>query len=254
MSTYLWLLAVVVGVHPLDATRKGPVPALPGISSRAAGSAGVAGRGTEDDAAAATETGEEALSRASRARRESYGKEGEEKYRILERAAQEYEAVTKSHAGEVQVVAEAWFRAGEIYRGLRRVEEAQRCFQAAVALVKAPEYAARAMNELGHLERRQKNHAAAIAFYRRVRTEFPGERQEGVRALTCGSITKMSRVACEPAPDEGVGRGEEAEVAVGPAFSPSAIGCSRCTAMSRVGRAAKRRFSRYSTVLCWRKT
>jgi tetratricopeptide (TPR) repeat protein len=133
---------------------------------------------------ASLEEGQSALEHASRTKRESHGKEAEEKYEILLRAVKEYEEVASMYSTLAEIAGEAWFRAGEIYRTVRRVEDAQRCFQAAADLVENSAFASRALNEIAHLHRRTDRFDEALALYESVEKKFPDERKECVKART----------------------------------------------------------------------
>lgn len=137
---------------------------------------------TESVGATSPPSAKAALQSASQTKRSSHGKKGEEKHAVLKQAAAEYEAVAKQYQGTP--AAEAWFRAGEIHRTLRQVERASHCFSQAAGQRDSTEFAARACNELGHLERRTKNYDSALQHYENVEKEFPDQRKEGIRSLT----------------------------------------------------------------------
>lgn len=139
----------------------------------------------------AAQAAEQALQAARDAKKLATGKKGEERHELLERCAAAYERAASGHPEVAVVVAEAWFRAGEIYRTLRNFEDSQRCFEASRKLSQIPTFAARATAELGHLHRRVKEYEAAIEFYQKVALDFPDERQEGVRALTWEGKTRL---------------------------------------------------------------
>ena len=122
---------------------------------------------------------------ASRLKRSASGKSAEEKHAALTAAAHEYERTAKASGLEPAFVAEAHWRAGEIWRTLRHEEEARACFEATTKLVAAePRLAAKAWLEIGHLDRRAKRYDAAIASYRRVLSLTPEQRRESAQALT----------------------------------------------------------------------
>lgn len=152
--------------------------------SRAPG-ARAAPEAPEDAPDAVVKQAQDALAQAGRVRREAYGQEGEPKLAAMQKAARAYEQVAAGHAGAAEVVAEAWFRAGELWRSMRNEEEARRCFTAATKCAGAtPEYPARSLLELGHLERRQKRFDDALKIYARVLDLKPEPRHKCAQALT----------------------------------------------------------------------
>lgn len=121
---------------------------------------------------------------ATRLKRSATGKSLEEKQSALTAAAQECERVAKS-AAEPPVLAEAHWRAGEIWRTLKHEEDARRCFSSATRLAAAdPRIAAKAWLELGHLDRRAKRWDVAIESYRQVMKVMPEQRKEAAQSLT----------------------------------------------------------------------
>ena len=133
---------------------------------------------------AQVEAAAQALQGAKDAKQKARGIKGEERVALLTKAAKTYEEVGSNHGSVKEVAAEAWFRAGEIYRTLRNFEESKRCFEAVDAHSSVTEFAARALAERGHLFRRIKEYDAAFDLYAQVIQRFPEERLEGVRALT----------------------------------------------------------------------
>lgn len=120
----------------------------------------------------------------TRLKRSATGKTPEEKHAALTAAAQECARVAKG-AMEPAVVAEANWRAGEIWRTLRHEEEARRCFTATAGMSAVePQLAAKAWLEIGHLDRRAKRFDAAIESYRRVFAITPEQRKESAHSLT----------------------------------------------------------------------
>lgn len=121
---------------------------------------------------------------ASRLKRSAAGQEGEAKHAALLAAASEYEKVAKGAGDDGALAAEASFRAGELWRTLKREEEAQRCFERATKQVAAaPRVGARAWLELGHAQRRAKQFDAAERHYQRVLAIVPEQRRESALAL-----------------------------------------------------------------------
>jgi len=128
-----------------------------------------------------------ALGIAKQTRRTAFKKTGEEKRKILEQTIVAYRAVLERHDDEGDLCAEAAFRIGEIERSLGDAPAARAAFeQTAAKRDSAPRFAARAMNELGHLARRAGDLEGALQTYRLIPTEFPGEDAESVKALTWG--------------------------------------------------------------------
>ncbi|MBM4013495.1 MAG: hypothetical protein FJ293_00815 [Planctomycetes bacterium] len=119
-----------------------------------------------------------------RLKRQASGQSVEQKHAALTAAAKACEEVAKG-ALEPAVVAEAHWRAGELWRTLRHEEEARRCFSAVTGMAAAdPRLAAKAWLELGHLDRRAKRWDAAIANYRKVPGVQPEQRRESAQSLT----------------------------------------------------------------------
>ena len=67
-------------------------------------------------------------------------------------------------------------RAGEIYRTLGLAERAESSFLRTLKFDPAGRFAARSLNEAGHIHRRKKEYEKAIAFYGRTIKECPGAR------------------------------------------------------------------------------
>lgn len=140
----------------------------------------------------------EQLDIAQKTKRQAVKKSGEEKRAILESSAAAYRAVLTDWKDDAKACAEAAFRIGEIERTLGDEKEASAAFDLAVARgAEAPRLAARALNELGHLARRASDESTALAYYERVLGEYPGEEDEGVKALTW--IGKVQASSGDPA-------------------------------------------------------
>ncbi len=139
--------------------------------------------------AAPSATGEverkDPLAEATRLKRGAAGKEGEAKHAALIAAATEYEKVARAAGEDEALAAEASWRAGELWRTLKREEEAQRCFEQTTSYAAAaPRSAARAWLELGHADRRAKRFDAARRNYQRVLALVPEQRRESAQALS----------------------------------------------------------------------
>jgi len=144
-----------------------------------------AGADGEETAGRPSPLAKETLAAAAKLKREAVGKKDEAKLEALVRAAQGYEKAARDLSGEKAALAEASFRAGEIWRTLRREEDAGRCFAAAAAeSAGSPAFAAKAWIELGHLDRRQKRFDQALRHYERALAVTPQQRRECARALT----------------------------------------------------------------------
>lgn len=127
----------------------------------------------------------QALDQAQKLRRAASKKVGEERRAQLESAIAAYRKVVDECKDEPREAAEAAFRAGEIERSLGDAAGAREAFEKSVALGKsAPQFGARALNELAHLARREKKLDAAMALYKRVPAEYPQQEAEGARAMT----------------------------------------------------------------------
>jgi tetratricopeptide (TPR) repeat protein len=128
--------------------------------------------------------GEEALADAARIKRSAAGKKDAEKLELMTKAAATYEQVAKEFAADADVAAEASFRAGEIYRTVKRVEDAGRCFTAAANSKSTPDWSARSWLELGHIARRLHKYDEAFKTYGKVLEVAPQQRSQSVDALT----------------------------------------------------------------------
>jgi len=124
------------------------------------------------------------LRKASALRRTSFKKPKEEKERILLETAAAYEKILVDHRECASECAEASFRAGEIYRTMRLTEDAEKSFLRTLEFSRKGEFAARSINEVGHICRRKKDYAAAIVYYRRTLAECAGVRDECGEAET----------------------------------------------------------------------
>ena len=177
ISAYLLLLPFL---FPRAADGDGapvPVPA-PAPASKAAD--GTAKRADANPAKKAAE----ALGEAAKLKRSAAGKKDEEKLEILTKAAGAYEQVAREFVADLETAAEASFRAGEIWRTLKRNEDARRCFTGAANQVAAPEWSARGWLELGHVSRRLHKLEEAFQAYGKVLEVAPQQRSQCVDALT----------------------------------------------------------------------
>jgi tetratricopeptide (TPR) repeat protein len=118
-------------------------------------------------AARAAVGGKAALQKVHAEAEKLRGTKGPERLQLLETFAQRFEQVASEHAGDRLVAAEAWFEAAELWRRHNSLAKADVGYRKANEL-DAPRYAERALLELGHVQRRQKEIDAAIANYRTV--------------------------------------------------------------------------------------
>jgi tetratricopeptide (TPR) repeat protein len=139
---------------------------------------------TKDKDASPAKKAAEALGEASKLKRTAAGKKDEEKLEILTKAATAYEQVARDFVTDVDTAAEANFRAGEIWRTVKRNEDARRCFTGAANCSSAPEWSARGWLELGHIARRLKKLEEAFKTYGKVLEVAPQQRSQCVDALT----------------------------------------------------------------------
>jgi tetratricopeptide (TPR) repeat protein len=139
---------------------------------------------TKDKDASPAKKAADALGEASKLKRSAAGKKDEEKLEILTKAASAYEQVARDFVTDVETAAEANFRAGEIWRTVKRNEDARRCFTGAANCSAAPEWSARGWLELGHIARRLKKLEEAFKTYGKVLEVAPQQRSQCVDALT----------------------------------------------------------------------
>jgi tetratricopeptide (TPR) repeat protein len=139
---------------------------------------------TKDKDASPAKKAAEALGDAAKLKRTAAGKKDEEKLEILTKAATAYEQVARDFVTDVETAAEANFRAGEIWRTVKRNEDARRCFTGAANCSAAPEWSARGWLELGHIARRLKKLEEAFKTYGKVLEVAPQQRSQCVDALT----------------------------------------------------------------------
>jgi tetratricopeptide (TPR) repeat protein len=124
------------------------------------------------------------LKEASALRRTSFKKPNDEKKRILLETAGVYERIIEEYRTCRPECAEASFRAGEIYRSLKMADRAEASFLRTLDFQAAGEFAARSLNEVGHIYRRKVDFGRAIEFYRRVLDECADVRDECADAVT----------------------------------------------------------------------
>lgn len=136
----------------------------------------------EDDA------GRAALKSASAARSEASKAPKEARAEALAGVASLYRAIADAAEHDVEVRAEAAFRAGELLRTAKQLQPADEAFRLATELggqsAEARTFAARALLERAHLARRAKQEPEAIEIYERVRAEFGEQRRSAAHALT----------------------------------------------------------------------
>jgi tetratricopeptide (TPR) repeat protein len=133
------------------------------------------------------------LKEAYALRRTSFKKPREVKNRILLETAGIYEQIIKEHSECRAECAQASFRAGEIYRSLKMAERAEASFLRTLQFEKKGDFAARSLNEVGHIHRRKEEYDRAIEFYRRVLSECTDIRDECAEALTWIGKVQLKR-------------------------------------------------------------
>jgi len=125
------------------------------------------------------------LDAAKALRRAASKKSGEERRSSMLSAAEAYRKVVTDNPDQSRLCAEAAFRAGEIERSLGDLAKARGAFEIAVNHGKeAPQFGARAMSEMAHIDRRNEKLDEALVLYRKVAETFPGQDAEGARAIT----------------------------------------------------------------------
>ena len=136
---------------------------------------------TEEPAAPAS--AEAQLKAAYAVKKQSHGKEGEEKRQILLAAVAAYAEVGVRFPEDKEGCATAAFRIGEIQRSIGEAAAAEKAFQEVLVHGSPEDLVARALLELGHLKRREKELERAIDLYGQVARQCPGARKRGATAL-----------------------------------------------------------------------
>ncbi|TAH36812.1 MAG: hypothetical protein EYC70_07435 [Planctomycetota bacterium] len=113
------------------------------------------------------------LNYAKKVKSESRGTEGAERVAALQRALEAYAAVPRYWPDGGTLLAEAAFRRGEIHRGLGQAGAARGAFQEALDHGQGTDFVPRALLEIGHLHRREREMDAAVQAYQRVQA-LPG--------------------------------------------------------------------------------
>jgi tetratricopeptide (TPR) repeat protein len=133
------------------------------------------------------EEADDASSRLKQAwalKRTSFKQEPNVKRDILLKTVDCYRALVADFPDDKSACAEACFRMGEIYRSLKMTDEAAQEFSRVLVFEGKGEFPARALKELGHIKRREKNYAEALKLYKRVLDECPEEKDHCADAVT----------------------------------------------------------------------
>jgi len=117
-------------------------------------------------------------------KRTSFKKEPEVKKEILLKTVVLYQAMLSEYPDASSECAEACYRIGEIYRSLKLVGKAEAAFNMVLTYEKNSDFAARALNELGHIYRRYKEYDKAINYYQKVQTDCPAQKDRCADAYT----------------------------------------------------------------------
>lgn len=110
----------------------------------------------------------ERLKEAWSLKKTSFKQEADVKERILLQTVERYKAILDEFPEDKAACAEAGYRAAEILRTLKKPDEAKAEFQRVLTFDPSSEFAARALKEIGHIYRRNKEYDQAIAHYKRV--------------------------------------------------------------------------------------
>ncbi len=116
------------------------------------------------------------LARASGLKIALRGTAGDARHAAREAAVRAYRAVREHFPDDAPACAEAAFRAGELLRAADDVAAARSEFAIARERGSGTPFRVRAMLEIGHMERRVRNHADALATYESVLAEAAAPR------------------------------------------------------------------------------
>ncbi len=160
----------------------GPAPLVAAISSELAAlqaGAGDDGRG---------ESARAALAEAAASRKEAQKLSGEEREQAMHAVLAQYASIAEDERFAVAGRAEASFRAGDLLRVGKQLDEAAAMYARAAELggttAGAEEFAARGLLEAAHLKRRAHDVEGALTLYAAVRERFPGEKRTAAHAVT----------------------------------------------------------------------
>jgi tetratricopeptide (TPR) repeat protein len=123
------------------------------------------------------ESAQAELARAAGLKLALRGTSGDARQVAREAAVRAYRVVREHYPADAPVCAEAAFRAGELLRAAEDVAGARAEFALARERGAGTPFRVRAMLELGHVERRAKNHADALAAYESVLAETDAPRR-----------------------------------------------------------------------------
>ncbi|MFH2002957.1 MAG: tetratricopeptide repeat protein, partial [Planctomycetota bacterium] len=171
-----YLCSIIFHFFQMEAGMIGKILACLMIALLAAGS-GLAQEKTENST-------EKHFKEAWVLKKTSFKQEPEKKQQILLKTVEIYKAIVANFPEDKDACAEACFRIGEILRTLKKTEEAQAKFIEVLAYTAKGDFAARALKEIGHIYRRNKDFDMAIAYYRRIMDECPDQRESCADALT----------------------------------------------------------------------
>ena len=151
----------------------GSVPEVPGREEPGSKQGGPEESGPESSAVPRRESARLQLALAQQAKLALVGTRGRERMDRRWEAAEAYRAVRVHFPGEACLGAEGSFRAGELLRGGGDFELALREFQHARELCPRGPFSARAVLEIGHLERRLGHTRAALDAYQELYAGAP---------------------------------------------------------------------------------
>lgn len=186
-----WLWSVLLAVMA--------VPSTPGraAASVAAARSPRAAVGSVEDPLPKLESAAAELARASGLKLALRGSSGDARQAARDAAVRAYRAICEHFPGDAPVCAEAAFRAGELLRAAEDVAGARSEFVLARERGAGTPFRVRAMLEIGHVERRARNHADALSAYESVLAEADATRRARDDAsLWIGRVyTELDRTA-----------------------------------------------------------
>jgi tetratricopeptide (TPR) repeat protein len=160
----------------------GPAPLAAMLSTEAV----VSEASSADDGS--KETVRAALAEAASAKREALKLSGQERTQALLEVTARYAAIADDAGNAAAGRAEASFRAGELLRASKHLDEAAVMYARATELGAdaegGQEFAARGLLEAAHMKRRAHDVAAALTLYASVRDRFPGQKRSAAYAVT----------------------------------------------------------------------
>lgn len=125
--------------------------------------------GGSGNAAQQVQSASDQLAIASKIHESSKGRKGPRRLQILHEAVEAYEQVSQSWPSAQTECAIAAFRRGEIHRALGELGSARGAFEEALDFTRDnPDLHARALLELGHMDRREERWRDCVARYRQA--------------------------------------------------------------------------------------